>query len=265
MLVEPTSAVDAHTEARIAERLAAARSGAGATGAHDRGDHEPAAARPRRRGRVPRRRPGGRARHPPRPARPPPGLPRDRDPHGEADMRPRRDVEAASASTPPRCRSPPRQVRGAHAYAAVPMHRTGVATVVALNGVAAIAALAGPRILGIVVEAVRDAGITTSRDQRPGADPRRGRHRADGVHAMGAAEAAFDPRRDGVRPSCARTSSSACRRAAPVDRRARRHRRPRHPQRPPTSTALSRTVRFAVPEVIVAAVTAVLTCSRARS
>ena len=64
VLVEPTSAVDAHTEARIAGRLAQARRGR-TTVVMTR---QPAAARPRRRGAVPARRPGRRQRHPPRAA-----------------------------------------------------------------------------------------------------------------------------------------------------------------------------------------------------
>ena len=60
VLVEPTSAVDAHTEARIAQRLHEAR-----RGPHDRRhDRQPARPRPRR-----PRRPDGRTAASPRPAR----------------------------------------------------------------------------------------------------------------------------------------------------------------------------------------------------
>ena len=56
LLVEPTSAVDAHTEARIADRIVAARAGP-----DHPGDHlEPAGARPGRRRGLPARRPGRR-------------------------------------------------------------------------------------------------------------------------------------------------------------------------------------------------------------
>ena len=56
VLVEPTSAVDAHTEARIADRLRDHRAGP----QHRRTDVQPAAARPGRRGHLRRRRPGRR-------------------------------------------------------------------------------------------------------------------------------------------------------------------------------------------------------------
>ena len=59
VLVEPTSAVDAHTEARIAARLRRPP-----RRPHHRGHHDqPADAGRRRRGRVPRGRPGRRRRH----------------------------------------------------------------------------------------------------------------------------------------------------------------------------------------------------------
>ena len=64
VLVEPTSAVDAHTEARIA-----APAGAGPARPHHRGLHDqPAGARPRRPGGLRRGRPGRRRGHPPRAA-----------------------------------------------------------------------------------------------------------------------------------------------------------------------------------------------------
>ena len=74
VLVEPTSAVDAHTEARIADRLQRGRAGP-----HDRDRHlEPAGARPRRPRRPPARRPS--RRRGPAPAAPvrQHALPRDR-------------------------------------------------------------------------------------------------------------------------------------------------------------------------------------------
>ena len=77
-------------------------------------------------------------------------------------MRPPEDVESVigvEATTLPV--SSPKTVR-AHAYALMRLHRKGFATVAVLNGVAAIAALAGPRILGSLVEGVRDSDITTS-------------------------------------------------------------------------------------------------------
>ena len=72
VLVEPTSAVDAHTEARIARRLRDARA---AADDRDRRD-EPARARPGRQGRPRPRRPGRRRGDAPRAARRPAGLPR---------------------------------------------------------------------------------------------------------------------------------------------------------------------------------------------
>ena len=60
VLVEPTRAVDAHTEARIAARLRGHRAGRTTRGHH----LQPAGAGRRRRGRLPRGRPGGRDRHP---------------------------------------------------------------------------------------------------------------------------------------------------------------------------------------------------------
>ena len=82
VLVEPTSAVDAHTEVLVADRLRAARHG------DDRLDPpttvvttaSPLRPGPLRRGGLPRRRPGGRHRAAPRSARRPPRLPRDRHP-----------------------------------------------------------------------------------------------------------------------------------------------------------------------------------------
>src|SRR3954451_22164197 len=77
-------------------------------------------------------------------------------------MRPPEDVDdviGAEATTLPV--SSPKTVR-THAYALMRMHRRGFASVALLNGVAAIAALAGPRILGVLVEGVRYSDITTS-------------------------------------------------------------------------------------------------------
>ena len=76
VLVEPTSAVDAHTEARIAERLREARAG---QDDRDR-DHQPARARPRGSRRHVRGRPCGRRGHPPRAAALVARLPLPRDP-----------------------------------------------------------------------------------------------------------------------------------------------------------------------------------------
>jgi ABC-type multidrug transport system fused ATPase/permease subunit len=55
----------------------------------------------------------------------------------------------------------PKTVRR-HALALIRMHRKGFITMGLLNGVAAIAGLAGPRILGEIVEGVRDSSITTT-------------------------------------------------------------------------------------------------------
>ena len=76
VLVEPTSAVDAHTEARIAERR-----GRRPARPDDRGEHGLAAlAAPRRPGRAARGRPGRPRRHPRGPAARQPGLPPRRRP-----------------------------------------------------------------------------------------------------------------------------------------------------------------------------------------
>ena len=84
VLVEPTSAVDAHTELLVAERLHRARHGAAAS--PDRRTtvvtSQPAAAGPLRRGRLPGRRPGRRPGTAPRAARRPSRLPAHRDPRG---------------------------------------------------------------------------------------------------------------------------------------------------------------------------------------
>ncbi|HTY70805.1 MAG TPA: ABC transporter ATP-binding protein [Actinomycetes bacterium] len=50
-----------------------------------------------------------------------------------------------------------------HALALINAHRSGFVKVALLNGVAALAALVGPRVLGDVVEGVRDSTITSSR------------------------------------------------------------------------------------------------------
>ena len=71
VLVEPTSAVDAHTEARIARRLHDARAGPD----DSRHDGQPARARPGRPRRLPRGRTRRRDRHAPRAAPVEPGLP----------------------------------------------------------------------------------------------------------------------------------------------------------------------------------------------
>ena len=77
VLVEPTSAVDAHTEARIAARLAAARAGAAPPSSPP-----PARCCSARPTRSSSSRTGGSTatRHPPRAARRPPGIPGHRDP-----------------------------------------------------------------------------------------------------------------------------------------------------------------------------------------
>ena len=72
LAVEPTSAVDAHTEAAIAERLAAGAARAGPPSC----DHVAAGAGPRRLVHLPRRRRGRGHRHAPRAARPRARLPR---------------------------------------------------------------------------------------------------------------------------------------------------------------------------------------------
>ena len=56
----------------------------------------------------------------------------------------------------------PKSVRR-HARTLIAGHRNGFLAVALLNGVAALAALVGPRVLGEVVEGVRDSNITTSR------------------------------------------------------------------------------------------------------
>jgi ABC-type multidrug transport system fused ATPase/permease subunit len=76
-------------------------------------------------------------------------------------MRPPEDVEAIvgkDATTLPV--ATPKTVRH-HAFALMRLHRKGFLAVGSLNGVAAIAALVGPRILGQIVQGVRDADITT--------------------------------------------------------------------------------------------------------
>ena len=78
-------------------------------------------------------------------------------------MRPPEDVEAvigAEATTLPV--SSPKTVR-AHAYALMRLHRKGFAAVAVLNGVAAVAALAGPRSLA---SSSRACATRTSRRQR---------------------------------------------------------------------------------------------------
>ena len=88
VLVEPTSAVDAHTEARIAERVADQRRGRTTVVMH----RVAAGAAPRRRGGPAGRRAGGRPRHPRRPAGEP-GLPRRGRPRHRRRRRDRTGAE----------------------------------------------------------------------------------------------------------------------------------------------------------------------------
>ena len=78
-------------------------------------------------------------------------------------MRPPENVDnliGAEATTLPV--ASPKSVRR-HARTLIAGHRNGFLAVALLNGVAALAALVGPRVLGEVVEGVRDSNITTSR------------------------------------------------------------------------------------------------------
>ena len=198
VLVEPTSAVDAHTEARIAARLRAAPGRPDHRGHH----HQPADARPGRHGRLPR---DGRVVAA--------GTHRellDTAPSYRADRRPARtEMEHGGADEDRPARSPaaPRSAR----YAAAHSRRRHPRTVCVDAGPARARprwpALAAPRLLGDLVEAVagrHHASATSTGSSLVLAGVRGGADGADPVRR------ATSRRRSASRcwPSCARTSST---------------------------------------------------------
>ena len=156
ILVEPTSAVDAHTEAAHRRRPGRGPRRPGHGGLH----HQPAAAGPGRQGRAGGRRPGGGPGHPPRPAGHRAALPRRRHPRGGA-------MSTAAPATPaatfpgglPVATSA--QVR-ARARALARRHRGRLALAAGLHAAAALAGLAGPALLGLLVDEV-SGGTTAGR------------------------------------------------------------------------------------------------------
>ena len=148
VLVEPTSAVDAHTELLVAERLHRARhvepASPGATD-HRRHDGQPAAPGPLRPGRLPVRRPGRRPGTAPRADRRPSRLPAHRDPRGGGPVSTRRTLPVATSA----------QV-WAQTKRLLAEHRRALLVMLALNAFAALAGLAGPRLLGELVGSLQD-------------------------------------------------------------------------------------------------------------
>ena len=215
VLVEPTSAVDAHTEARIAAPAARPPGRP-----HHRGDHDqPADAGRRRRRRLPRGRAGRRDRHPPRAAgddcrrTAPSSLARPSRGGGPmSDDAARRRRAEPSAATPRRSRAGTRRCCGGAIGAAHRWPRWP--------------ALAAPRLLGGLVEAVEKG--TTRRPRRPDhAAPGRVPGAADGAHPATPATSR-SARRGGARRA-ARGLRRQHARAAGRRGRVGRLRRPAHP------------------------------------
>ena len=200
VLVEPTSAVDAHTEARIAARLRDHR-----RRPHHGRDHlEPAAARRRRRGRLPAGRPGRGHRHATRDLLADvAGLPRRRHPRARRSARAGQPHEHRPAPDRGRARALRRYVRADRA----PRHpRLLVDGAGPARRCAAVAALAAPRLLGDLVEAV-ETGTTVGHVDTVVADARRLPRPADGAHPVRPLRSARSSARR-CSPSCARTSSA---------------------------------------------------------
>ena len=223
VLVEPTSAVDAHTEARIADRLVAARRGRDHRGLH----HQPAAAGPRRQGRAGGRRPGRGRGHPPRAAGHRAALPRGRhqrggamstDAAGPRRHRPGRGLPVATTA----------QVRD-RARAVARRHRRAVALAVGLHAAAALAGLAGPALLGLLVDEV--TGGHHRRERRPDRPGRAGRPGRPGRAGAGGPPGLLRARRAGP-GRAARGVPGRRARPAPGHGRGGRHRRPAGPLHP---------------------------------
>ena len=229
LLVEPTSAVDAHTEARIAARLRAPPGGP-----HHRRHHDqPAGARRRRRGRVPA---ATAASWPPagtstcstrRPRLPRRRHPRVRDRRGRA--------RRGDRMSRPRSRSPTAARSARYAASIARRHPRLLWTALALHGLAAVTALAAPRLLGDLVEAV-ETGTTTGHVDRivlvlagvPG--------RPDGAHPVRAAPLAVlgETGAGGAPRGLRRQHSRVCPSASsspPAGRPAHPHRRRRRAAR----------------------------------
>ena len=220
VLVEPTSAVDAHTEARVAGRLAAARRGRTTAVM----TASPLAARPRRPGAVPHRRRGRRARHPPRAHAHPAGLPGRR--------RARGGLMAFLMTPPTRTTLPVAEMPTVRTYTADLMrrHRRQLSLVIGLHALAAVAALVAPRVVGLLVDTVTQHGLLETVD-RLAVLLAASVVVQTGAHLVRAAGGVPDGR--GHLRRAARAVHGPRRLAAPVDGRAGRHRRPRlaHDQR----------------------------------
>ncbi len=157
LAVEPTSALDAHTEALVAGgRLRAAREGPYDGAGH----HLAAGAGPGRPGAVPGRRQGGGERRPPRPAGRRTAVPAPGGPGRRAGRR--RGGGGMSGERLPVAE--PADVRRA-AGELVRADGRAFAGVLALNGAAALAGLAGPWLLGRIVDEVRAGGGTAVVDR----------------------------------------------------------------------------------------------------
>ena len=107
-------------------------------------------------------RPGRRHRHPPRPARPAPGLPRDRHPGGglmrsTPPLRRRRTSTTLPVATAAQVRE--------QAAVLLAGHRRPLVWMLVLNALAALAGLAGPRLLGRIVQSVQHGTTTSHIDQ----------------------------------------------------------------------------------------------------
>ena len=163
VLVEPTSAVDAHTEARIARRLAEARAGrttvlvTASPLVLDRVDHVvllgggrvlAAGVAPRAAGGGPRRRRATTATWSPGPPPPHPTAP--------STIRGRMTVRLPVAD--------PTMLRE-HTLALLRHHRRALGGVLVLHALAALAGLAGPWLLGRIVDAVAGGTTTTFVDR----------------------------------------------------------------------------------------------------
>ena len=196
VLVEPTSAVDAHTEARIADRLRRGPRRPDHRGLHD----QPAGARPRRPGGASSGRPGRRRGHPPRAAAPSRATAR----HAARTSR-RRGRRSRHEHADARCRSPTRRRSAGTPAADPPSTRGALASRSACTRSPRCAGLVGPRLLGDLVRASSRA-------------PPRHRRPSPGLAAFVVAQAVLiryaylrrPGSASGCWPSCARSSSTGC-------------------------------------------------------
>ena len=142
VLVEPTSAVDTHTEGRIAARLREARGDQ----RHRRRDDEPAALGARRRGLLRRRRRRGSARTP-------------RRPPGRASPRIGRSSCGGTTREPPSHRHVDARSAATRAPSAATTARLGDPRA-DVFGLAAVVGLVGPWVLGELVEDITNHTLT---------------------------------------------------------------------------------------------------------